>query len=518
MFERVAVPGRRAPHSPDSGHRSARTASDGQRRPQQVIHPGVAPSFDNRPTLDHSGENTGRARGRWMMRTPLTFLGRLALGILVPLAVTVGLAAEAAPAGASPTAAASTLGHVVSVANDGDGLSNCAATSTGVVDCWGYNGSGQLGNGTTTSSDVPVRAIGIRSATAVVGDRSGDSFCALLSTGRVDCWGDNEFGELGNGTTTTFLLPVAVNQITTATRLFAGDYGFCALLSTGHLSCWGDNQNGELGNGTTTTSDVPVPVSGIENAVDVTAGNFDNCALLSTGRVQCWGYNGFGQLGNGTSTSSDVPVAVTGITAAASLTTDGDGDSYCAAISNGKVSCWGYNGFGQLGNGTITTSLLPVTVHGVTGATAVTGANGADSFCVRLSSGKVDCWGNNANGELGNGTMTTDSLPVPVKQITTATTVFAGDFGFCALLSTGHLNCWGDNANGELGNGSTTGSDVPVAVNKIGDAVRLIPGFVENCALLSTGHIDCWGYNGDGQLGNGTTTSSDVPVAVLAAS
>ena len=158
----------------------------------------------------------------------------------------------------------------------------------------------------------------------------------MLSTGKVECWGDNAFGELGNGTTTTFLLPVAVKQITTATKLFAGSYGFCALLSTGHLSCWGDNQNGELGNGTTTSSDVPVPVSGLDNVMEVTAGNFDNCALLSTGRVECWGYNGFGQLGNGTTTSSDVPVAVTGITAAASLSTDGDGDSYCAAISTGQ--------------------------------------------------------------------------------------------------------------------------------------------------------------------------------------
>ena len=374
MFERVAVPGRRVTHSPHPDHRSA------------------------------------MCRGR-----------RLALGILVPLAVTMGIGIEAAPAGASPTLAAPTLGHVVSVATDGDGASNCAATSTGLVDCWGYNGFGQLGNGTTTSSDVPVRALGISSATAVVGDRSGDSFCALLSSGKVECWGDNEFGELGNGTTTTFLLPVAVKQITTATKLFAGDYGFCALLSSGHLTCWGDNENGELGNGTTTSSDVPVPVSGLENVVEVTAGYFDNCALLSTGRIECWGYNGFGQLGNGTTTSSDVPVAVTGITAATSLTTDGDGYSYCAATSTGKANCWGYNGFGQLGNGTITTSVVPVAVHGVTTATAVTGANNGDSFCVRLSGGKVECWGDNANGELGNGTTTTDSLPVAVKQITTAT-------------------------------------------------------------------------------------------------
>ena len=470
MFERVAIPGWRPSHSLGRGHRAA------------------------------------TCRGR-----------RLALGILVPLAVTASIGVAAAPAGASPTAAAPTLGRVVSVATDGDGSSDCATISTGAVVCWGYNGFGQLGNGTTTTSDVPVRALGISTAIAVVGDRSGDSFCALLSTGKVECWGDNAFGELGNATTTTFLLPVAVKQITTATKLFAGSYGFCALLSTDHLSCWGDNQNGELGNGTTTSSDVPVPVSGLDNVMEVTAGNFDNCALLSTGRLECWGYNGFGQLGNGTTTSSDVPVAVPGITAANSLSTDGDGDSYCAAISTGRVSCWGYNGFGQLGNGTITTSDVPVAVHGVTTATAVTGDNIGDSFCVRLSSGNALCWGDNAYGELGNGTTTTDALPVAVKQLTTATTVFAGDFGFCALLGSDHLSCWGDNANGELGSGTTTSSSVPVAVQKIGNAMRVIPGYYDNCAVLSTGHVDCWGYNGSGQLGNGSTTSSDVPVSVLAA-
>ena len=104
-----------------------------------------------------------------------------------------------------------------------------------------------------------------------------------------------------------------------------------------------------------------------------------------------------------------------------------------------------------------------------------------------------------------------------MKQLTTATTVFAGDFGFCALLASDHLSCWGDNANGELGNGTTTSSSVPVAVQKIGNAMRVIPGYYDNCAVLSTGHVDCWGYNGSGQLGNGSTTSSDVPVSVLAA-
>jgi alpha-tubulin suppressor-like RCC1 family protein len=178
------------------------------------------------------------------------------------------------------------------------------------VKCWGYNGNGQLGNGSTTSSDAPVAVLGISNAKAVTGDNDGGSFCALLSTSQVKCWGYNAYGELGNGTTTTFTLPVAVKKITNASAVVGGNYGFCALLSTSHIDCWGYNGYGELGNASTTNSDVPVGVSAIGNAAKLISGYYDVCALLSTNQIDCWGNGGSGQLGHGVFASSDVPVSV----------------------------------------------------------------------------------------------------------------------------------------------------------------------------------------------------------------
>ena len=445
---------------------------------------------------------------------------RLARWILIPAVAVAGLSGLAGPAGASssPGVAAGTLANVVSVASNSASGSYCALLSTGHVDCWGDNASGQLGNGTATNSDVPVAVVGITNAKAVASDSDGGSFCALLSTGHVKCWGYNVYGELGNGNTTTFTLPQPVKNISTATALIGGDYGFCALLSTSHVNCWGYNGYGELGNGTTTSSDVPVAVRSIGNAAKLITGYYDFCALLSTSHVNCWGNNGNGQLGNGNTTSSDVPVAVVGISNAKAVAGDSQDGSFCALLLTGQVKCWGYNAYGELGNGTTTSSDVPVAAVGISNAKAVTGDNDGGSFCALLSTSHVKCWGYNGYGELGNGNTTTFTLPQPVKNISTATALIGGNYGFCALLSTSHVDCWGYNAYGQLGNGTTTSSDVPVAVRTIGNAAKLISGYYDFCALLSTSHVDCWGNNGYGQLGNGTTTSSDVPVAVRAAS
>jgi Regulator of chromosome condensation (RCC1) repeat len=187
---------------------------------------------------------------------------RLARSILILLAVVVGVSDLAASAGASsrPSVAAGTLGNVISVASNSDSGSYCALLSTGRVDCWGANGSGQLGNGTATASDVPVAVLGITDAKAVASDNDGNSFCAVLSTGHMKCWGANGSGQLGNGTTTTSDIPVSAKNVTTATTVLGGNSSFCALLSTKHLDCWGYGGNGQLGDGTFGSSDVPVAV------------------------------------------------------------------------------------------------------------------------------------------------------------------------------------------------------------------------------------------------------------------
>ena len=241
---------------------------------------------------------------------------RPARGILIALATAVSLTGVAAPSWASarPAVTVGALQNVTSLASDSNSGSTCALLSTGHVACWGYNNDGELGNGTEANSDVPVAVHAITNAKAIAEDsntgNNGGSFCALLSTGQIKCWGYNNDGQLGNGTTTTSTLPVAVKNISTAVVLTGGDYGFCALLASSHIDCWGYNGYGQLGNGTTTSSDVPVAVRKITNAARVNIGNYGYCALLSTTHVDCWGYGGHGELGNGSTSSSDIPVAV----------------------------------------------------------------------------------------------------------------------------------------------------------------------------------------------------------------
>jgi alpha-tubulin suppressor-like RCC1 family protein len=448
---------------------------------------------------------------------------RLARWVLIPSALAVSLLGLAAPAGASGSAsvAAATLAKVVSVAGDSNSDSYCALLSTGGVDCWGDNDFGQLGDGTTTSSDVPVAAIGIGKARAVATDVYGESFCALLATGHVDCWGLGTSGELGDGATENSDVPAAVKNISTATTVTGGAFGFCAVLSTGQVHCWGFGADGDLGDGHWISSDVPVAVRGISNATVVTGGEYDGdggtfCALLSTGRVDCWGNGYQGELGNGTTKDSDVPVAAQTISNATAVTSDGNGGSFCALLSTGGVDCWGYNFSGQLGDGTTTNSNVPVAAVGISTATAVTGGE-YGLFCAVLSTGHVDCWGYNYYGQLGDGSTKYSDVPVAVKYISAATAVTGGEDDACAVLSTGHVDCWGFGEYGDLGNGTFNDSDIPVYVHAITNAAAVTAGDDGFCALLSTGHPTCWGYNAYGELGNGTTADSDVPVAVLAA-
>src|ERR1019366_2964372 len=210
----------------------------------------------------------------------------------------------------------------------------------------------------------------------------------------------------------------------------------CALLSGRTVECWGDNQQGELGNGTTATSGcycstTPVAVSGLRGATAISVGTNSACALLSGGTVECWGLNSVGQLGNGTTTISSTPVAVSGLSGATAISVGTN--SACALLSGGTVECWGSNNYGQLGNGTTTDSSTPVAVSGLSGATAIS-VGGSPSACALLSGGTVECWGDNGDDTLGNGTTTNSSTPGAVSGLSGATTISVGDSA-CALLS-----------------------------------------------------------------------------------
>jgi len=310
--------------------------------------------------------------------------------------------------------------------------------SDGTVYTWGYNGYGQLGNGNTGtgSNNVPVAVYtsGVLNGKTItqVADGYGHSI-ALASDGTVYTWGYNDYGQLGNGITgTDSNVPVAVNTSgvlsgKTITQVASGSYHSIALASDGKVYTWGYNNHGQLGTGNTTTSNVPVAVDASvvlsgKTITQAAAGQYHSIALASDGKVYTWGYNSNGQLGNGNNTTSNVPVAVitSGVLIGKTITKVAAGASHSIALaSDGTVYTWGYNGYGQLGNGDNTRRNVPVAVSTsvvLSGKTITQVAAGGHHSIALASDEKVYPWGYNSKGQLGNGNNTNSNVPVAVDQ------------------------------------------------------------------------------------------------------
>ncbi len=360
--------------------------------------------------------------------------------------------------GASPASASEAPSGVLQIETGGG--HSCAVLGDGTVRCWGKNNLGQLGDGTTSQRTTPVTVSGISDAIQVT--TGADHTCALLAGGGVKCWGDNTFGQVGNGTggATNALSPVTVEEITTATQLSAGGDQTCAVLSNGSVRCWGDNTFGQLGNGSVLTSSrTPQVVTSVSNATQAAVGTNHSCALLGNGTVACWGRNLFGQLGEGSTASSPTRVFVDGLTNANDLSS---GHQHSCAAQTGEIRCWGRNNAGQLGNNSLTDSSSPVSVSGIFKGSAVSA--GSDHSCAIEGAGGIKCWGANVPGQLGNGTNVSFATPVVPIGIRKISQVSTGDKRSCAIEKHGSLTCWGKNAKGGLGSGSLTNSPIPVGV------------------------------------------------------
>ncbi len=334
--------------------------------------------------------------------------------------------------------------------------------------------------------------------------------CARLTDGTVRCWGGNGKGQLGNGTTADSLVPVTVSGLSGVTSLSAGSYHTCALLADGTVRCWGNNEAGELGNGTIVDSPVPVTVSGLSGVDSVAAGQYHTCAVLTDGTVRCWGYNSEGQLGNGTTADSPVPVTVSGLSGVTSLSA-GYYHS-CAQLADGTVRCWGRNSSGQLGNGTTADSLVHVTVSGLSGVTSLSA--GSYHTCAVLTNGTAMCFGYNDGGQLGNGMTTNSPVPVAVSGLSGIASMAGGRHHTCAVLTDGTARCWGTNSYGALGNGTTADSPASVTVSGLSGVTSLSAGDYYTCAIAGRS-MRCWGYNFDGELGNGTNRQAVSSTMVL---
>ena len=376
--------------------------------------------------------------------------------------------------------------------------------------------SGQWQTTATCSGNTPTCSGGSCVAAGVSVSSGYAHTCAVIATGAVECVGGNTYGQLGNGTTAASLVPVVVSGLSVGARTIAAGYNHsCAINASGSVSCWGLNTSGQIGNGTVTNSATPVPVSGLPTtAIGIGAGNAHSCALTTAGAVYCWGANTYGQLGNGTTTNSPTAVAVTALGSGVTALSVGYYHT-CVITSAGGAQCWGYNPYGGLGNGTSTNSSVPVSVSGLTSGVTSIGA-GLYSTCAVTVGGAAACWGYNVYGGLGNGTTTTSLTPAAVTGLASgAASVTVGQYTSCARTTGGAAFCWGYDVYGQLGNGVTgTSALTAVAVSGLGTGVVGLGVSVAStfCAVVTGGGVRCWGFNTSGQLGNNSTANSAVPV------
>ncbi len=396
-------------------------------------------------------------------------------------------------------------------------LTACALTVVGSLKCWGANSNSQLGDGTTTHRNRPVNVIGIGGWVNAI-TSSAVHTCALTSAGGVKCWGGNLYGQLGDGSNIERQSPVDVVGLSSGViAIAAGDFHTCAITDAGQTKCWGSNWAGQLGNGLNTDSNMPVNASLLDSVTLIAAGGNHTCSVNNTGIVSCWGYNQFGQLGNASNTNASTPVGVSGLSHGSGIVNLSLGSEHtCALSAQGGVKCWGRNLRGQLGNGTNTSSNVPVDVSGLT--SGVSGiAAGQQHTCAISMGGWVKCWGYNNSGQLGDATLTDRNTQRNAIGLSIGGRWIAamGDHS-CAVLNGGLLKCWGKNNHSQLGDGSNTTRSAPANVLGLGGPANAVSGgHFHTCALRSNGFMLCWGQNTSGQLGDGSTTSRNSPVNVL---
>ena len=356
-----------------------------------------------------------------------------------------------------------------------------AAAAAGSLAAWGDNSGGELGDGGFAQTDAPVAVAGVGSVQAI---SAGYRFnLALLSNGTVEAWGENQFGQLGNGTTTDGTQAAPVKGLSGVSAIAAGGGHALALLSNGTVMAWGYNLFGQLGDGTTANSSTPVQVKGLTGVKAIAAGSVGSMALLTNGTVMTWGDNRDGELGNGTAgASATAPVAVPGLSGVSAISAGGFFD--VALLDGGTVMTWGQGTDGQLGNGTISGSETPVAVKGLTGVGTISA--GDDYTLALLKTGAAAAWGDNSFGELGNPAAGAAALtPVSIPGLSGVTALAAGGDSSLALLSTGGVDSWGDNALGQLGNGTTTDAAAPQTVPALSAATLISAGADHGLALAA---------------------------------
>jgi uncharacterized repeat protein (TIGR02543 family) len=368
----------------------------------------------------------------------------------------------------------------------------------------------------------------------------------LTSTGRVFMWGANGSGQLGDGTTTDKEVPTEITSnfsLATGEKVMSLSLGYThssALTSTGRVFMWGGNGSGQLGDGTTTDKNVPTEITSNfslrpnDKIIGLSLGGVYSSALSAMGRVFVWGWNELGYLGDGTSTSRSIPTEITtgfSLFVGETIISLSKGSTHASALtSTGRVFMWGDNQYGYLGDGTSITRNVPTEITSnfslSTGEKIISLSLGSTHSSALTSTGRVFMWGWNEFGQLGNGMNVNRNLPTEITSnfsLATGEKVMSLSLGYThssALTSTGRVFMWGGNGSGQLGDGTTTDKNVPTEItsnfslrpnDKI---IGLSLGGVYSSALSAMGRVFVWGWNELGYLGDGTSTSRSIPTEI----
>ncbi len=346
----------------------------------------------------------------------------------------------------------------------------------------------------------------------------GAHACGLTTIGRAYCWGRNAYGQLGTGTTVNSTHPMRVTGAVAFASITAGLEHTCAVDSAGAAYCWGQNSQGQLGNGTTTQQTTPVAVTGGLTFASVEAGYQFTCGVTTTTNVgYCWGDNFYGQLGDNTGLDQSAPSVVSGALPWASLSA---GNLHACGVTTGGVAyCWGYDGNHRLGDdSTVTNRAVPTVVYGGRTWSSVS-AFDLHTCGVEASTNAAFCWGYNGYGEIGDGSTVERFVPFAVSGALSFQAVTTGLYHTCGVVSVNTPYCWGANYSGQVGDGTTLTRTAPVLVSGGLLFAAMSAGQEFSCGITPPGAsapvVYCWGYNGDGRLGDGTFVNRTAPVRVV---
>ncbi len=385
----------------------------------------------------------------------------------------------------------------------------CGITSDGNLKCGGSNTSGQVGDSTIMNKRTPASTGLSNVAKIAVG--YGHS-CSLIAN-RILCSGLNSNGQVGDGTTVNRLTATKIDPAIAYTHLTANYYHSCGITDEAQLKCWGKNDSGQIGDGTTANKLVPTLIDSSVAYSAVSPGTFHTCAITNGGVLKCWGKNNYGQLGNNSTTNASTPQIID--PGVSYLRVSAHDSHTCAITTGGVLKCWGDQSYGKQGDGyTSGSKYIPTVVDSGVAYSYVT--TGYDSTCAITSGGVLKCFGFNSYGQIGNGTTTNATSPTVIDSGVSYARVAMGHYHTCGVTTTGILKCWGYNDSAQVGNNSIVYQMTPQVIDSGVAYSEIALGYNSSCALTTTSDTKCWGSNNYGQYGDGGIPSHwHIPLNIM---